>query len=229
MLGKPGTTRPVKSSYWAAEWTTMSPWHDRITAMSSMQLAIRGNRSETSMPLWPCFRNVRRVPRSLALLWICWYLTSPNSLGRFWPSSLLSSGLGSKVSRWLGPPAMNRKMTDRAFDGKWAAFAASAETVPARSCSCWSSEARASPPKPANPSRMNSLRVRVGRLCGSGNGRGKVSPDIEEPVQVEDGEGEIVQRLVEKERERRGPFGLGRRTAQGQAERPVDGAGRVAR
>ena len=29
-------TRPVNSSYCAAEWTTMSPWHERITAMSSM-------------------------------------------------------------------------------------------------------------------------------------------------------------------------------------------------
>ena len=36
--GNPATTRPVNSSYCAAEWTTMSPWHDRITAMSSMQL-----------------------------------------------------------------------------------------------------------------------------------------------------------------------------------------------
>ena len=42
-------------------------------------------------------------------------LTSPNSLGRGWPFSLFSSGLGSNVSRWLGPPAINRKMTDFAL------------------------------------------------------------------------------------------------------------------
>ena len=70
MLGKPGTTRPVNSSYCAAEWTTMSPWQERTTAMSSMHSAMCGNRSETSMPLWPCFRNVRFVPSSLASFWM---------------------------------------------------------------------------------------------------------------------------------------------------------------
>ena len=53
MLGKPGVMRPEKSSYCAAEWTTMSPWHERITAISSMHFAVCGNRSETSMPLSP--------------------------------------------------------------------------------------------------------------------------------------------------------------------------------
>ena len=48
----------------------MSPWHERMTAMSSMQLAVCGNRSETSMPLWPYFWNVRCVPSSLASVWM---------------------------------------------------------------------------------------------------------------------------------------------------------------
>ena len=64
MLGKPGMTRPVNSWYCAAEWTTMSPWQERITAISSMHCARCGNRSETSMPLLPYRLNVRLVPSS---------------------------------------------------------------------------------------------------------------------------------------------------------------------
>ena len=67
------------------------------------------------MPLLPYFLNVRLVPSSFASLLTNWYLASPNSAGRFCPSSLFSSGLGSKVSIWLGPPAMNRKITDLAL------------------------------------------------------------------------------------------------------------------
>ena len=58
-----------------------------------------------------------------------WYLASPNSAGRVWPSSLFSSGLGSNVSRWLGPPAMNRKMTDLALAGRCGGLAASGFAV----------------------------------------------------------------------------------------------------
>ena len=38
--------------------------------------------------------------------------------GNGWPASRFSSGLGSKVSRWLGPPSMNRKITLRAVAGR---------------------------------------------------------------------------------------------------------------
>ncbi len=69
------------------------------------------------MPLSPYFWNVRRVPSSLAFFETNWYFASPNSLGRVWPLSRFNSGLGSNVSRWLGPPAMNRKITARALAG----------------------------------------------------------------------------------------------------------------
>src|SRR5229473_5121194 len=127
MLGNPGITRPVNNWYCAAEWTTMSPWQERITAMSSMHSAVWGSRSETSMPLLPYRLKVRLVPRSLASEVTNWYLASPKLAGRFWPLSLLSSGLGSYVSMWLGPPDMNRKMTALALalSGMCGGFAAS--------------------------------------------------------------------------------------------------------
>ena len=61
------------------------------------------------------FLELRLLPSSPAFAATNWYLASPN-----WPDASgrqgwLSSGLGSKVSRWLGPPAMNRKITDLAF------------------------------------------------------------------------------------------------------------------
>ena len=40
------------------------------------------------------------------------------SAGGNWPSCLASSGLLSNSSRWLGPPAMNRKMTRFALAAK---------------------------------------------------------------------------------------------------------------
>ena len=49
-----------------------------------------------------------------------WYFTSPNSAGRFWPSSWFSRGFGSNVSRCDGPPAMYKKMNDLA--GWWSGY-----------------------------------------------------------------------------------------------------------
>ena len=68
MLGKPGTTRPLNSSYCAAEWTTLSPWHDRTTAMSSMHLAVCGNRSDTSIPLCAVLRELAGRAEQLGAL-----------------------------------------------------------------------------------------------------------------------------------------------------------------
>ena len=38
--------------------------------------------------------------------------------GNGWPASRFTSGLGSKVSIWLGPPSMNRKITLLALAGR---------------------------------------------------------------------------------------------------------------
>ena len=79
------------------------------------------------MPLCPYFRKLRLLASSLALPLMNWYFASPNSAGRGCPLSLVSSGLGSKVSRWLGPPAMKRKMHDLAlaWSGNCGGFGAS--------------------------------------------------------------------------------------------------------
>ena len=66
MLGPPGITRPLKSSYWAAECTTRSPKHDRTTAISSTTRERCGNRSETSIPLSPHLRKVRVLASNFA-------------------------------------------------------------------------------------------------------------------------------------------------------------------
>src|SRR5262245_7477260 len=80
----------------------------------------------------------------------------------------------------------------------------------------------ASPPKPQQASRTNSRRVRVGREWGIGSG------DMEEPVQVEHGQGELFGRLVAEEVERQVPLLGGRRSAEGEPEGPIDQAAPVA-
>ena len=61
-----------------------------------------------SMPLWPHLRNVRRVAKSG--LWATFrrVATGPKLAGKGCPARRWRSGLGSNVSRWLGPPCMNR-------------------------------------------------------------------------------------------------------------------------
>src|SRR5215471_17033106 len=164
ILGKPGRMRPVINWYWAAECTTMSPWQERITARSSTQVAVWGKRSDTSMPACPYFLNVRLVPIRRASAVTNWYLASPNSVGRFWPSSLLRAGLGSNVSTWLGPPTMNRKITDFAFGAKCGVLAAKGLTR----VFAESSELSAIAPKPCAARERMSRRVTADRMC-SGN------------------------------------------------------------
>src|SRR5262249_43218775 len=137
-----------------------------------------------------------------------------NSLGRVCPSSLLSNGLGSNVSRWLGPPAMNRKITAFAFAGTWGSFAASGSPPPARTCSPSRSEARARPLKPQNASRTNSRRVRVGSECKWKHRSGNIS----EPIQVEHSQCEFFDGLLTKELDRQLTLRFGRRATQPQQE-----------
>ena len=111
MLGKPGVTRPVNSSYCAAECTTMSPWHDRITARSSTQVDRCGNRSETSMPLSPYLRNVRFVPSSLALRGDELILRLAELLGPRLPVQPVQQRLGVERLQVAGTAGHERKIT----------------------------------------------------------------------------------------------------------------------
>ena len=131
-----------------------------------------------------------------------WYLASPNSFGRGWPSSLFSSGLGSKVSRWLGPPAMNRKMTDARLGREMRRPGRQrVGRCPARSLLLVEERGQRQAAEAAE-GVADELAARAGRAAVRERSR-RISRDIEEPVQVEDGQGEFLQRLVAEERERR--------------------------
>src|SRR5258708_31499437 len=80
--------------------------------MSSATVARCGRHSEIVWPLSPCCTNFRFVPCSFASpLMNANRLLATNDGGMTCPSSSCSLGLGSNSSSWLGPPAMNRKMT----------------------------------------------------------------------------------------------------------------------
>ena len=69
------------------------------------------------MPDLPRLRELAGVPSSVPGLRI-FNSGSLSRLGIGWPLRLVSSGLGSQVSTWLGPPYMNRKMQPFALAGK---------------------------------------------------------------------------------------------------------------
>src|ERR1700722_7394135 len=98
---------------------------ERITAMSSTCSATCGNRSDTSIPDWPYFLNVRLQPSTpdCSNFENC-SCTLPKLAGTCWPFSWFSAGFGSNVSRCDGPPCMNRKITLFAVAGKCGFFAA---------------------------------------------------------------------------------------------------------
>ena len=73
-----------------------------------------GNQSETGVPDWPYGLNVRR--QGMTGRFISATLSPKPIASISLPACLLS--LGSKVSMWLTPPHMNRKMTDLALGSK---------------------------------------------------------------------------------------------------------------
>src|SRR5688572_27163918 len=77
-------------------------------------------------PDWPQFLKSILAPRRSSLVTsVNWAGILPKDSGMRWPASWLRTGFGSKVSIWLGPPAIMRKMTDLAFAGKCGGLAAS--------------------------------------------------------------------------------------------------------
>src|SRR5205807_5474125 len=107
---------------------------ERTTASRSACLARLGKRAEISSPDRPCLRKANGEAISLPSVAFMNWSGSPWALklgGRGWPLSLVSAGLGSKVSRWLGPPVMNRKITLLALAGKCGFRGASGLDAPA--------------------------------------------------------------------------------------------------
>ena len=98
--------------------------HERRKQMSSTHVARFGRRSETSIPLRPCFFHVRVLGRMTSSPLVNWLFGRPLSSGRGLPAHFASAGLGSNRSIWLGPPTMNRKITRFAFASKWGGFTA---------------------------------------------------------------------------------------------------------
>src|SRR5689334_17046925 len=115
---------------------------------------------------------------------------------------------------------MKRKMTDLAFGLRWASLGARGLRTPssARSSCCSRIPASAIEPKPQNASWMNSRRVRVGRQWFS-------LLNIDECIQVEDGQGELLQRMPLQERGAEALL-FGRRRA---ARRQPEGQGDLGR
>ena len=91
-------------------WAKLSAWQLRMIAMSSTHSASWGNSDETSMPDWPCLENFHRLPSSgWPLVRLASNRGSFSRFGIGWPSRLVSSGLGSNSSTWLGPAVHEQK------------------------------------------------------------------------------------------------------------------------
>src|SRR5580704_1285204 len=88
---------------------------ERMTQMSSMHSPRLEKISLSSIPLCPNFLNWKGDFNRLPVFRSVFRL----GVGIGWPLYLVSIGLGSKVSTWLGPPLRNRKMTRLALGGKW--------------------------------------------------------------------------------------------------------------
>src|SRR5262245_9058671 len=112
------SVRPLCSSYIAGAWTVEVHQHDRRKQMSSAQVARFGRRSDSSIPLRPCFANSRVLGMMTASPCVSWLFGRPVDSGSGLPAHFASAGLGSNRSIWLGPPTMNRKMTRLAFGSK---------------------------------------------------------------------------------------------------------------
>ena len=187
-----------------------------------------GNQSDTSMPAWPCFWNVRFEASSLFLSTPRRVLTGPNDAGSFWPCRRVSSGLGSKVSTCDGPPDMNRKMTRFAVGSKCGSFGASGSASRrairgSRGEQPLLGEHRGAGRWHAEPARRRcggsrGGRGSTGRFSRHGPWHRSASGDsiqVHELVQVEQRPAQLAQRRLAQER--RGPLPLRRPSARGRA------------
>src|SRR5260370_210066 len=130
--------------------------------------------------------------------------------GSGWPWSRFSSGFGSNVSIWLGPPCMNRKITCFARPGKCGFLGANGfSRVPAGAAdsrpSRPSKSIKAQAPKPNPAERTISPRAIKGGTTGFGWCEQQAmvlvsavvaSIDMHELVGIEQGEAQLGQRVL---------------------------------
>src|SRR5580765_9075044 len=91
-----------------------SAFIERMTANSSAQVAMCGNRLLTGIPDCPCCENFQVLPSHRRLPLAVGFFDSVKGL----LSSSVSLGLGSNESTCETPPSMNRKMTFLALGAK---------------------------------------------------------------------------------------------------------------
>src|SRR5690348_14204604 len=112
MEGRPARIDPVFIWHTEPTWFSPSAQQERNMAMSSACSAMLGYQSETHMPLCPyCFQVRCDGIKVLDAVPIA-VITFPKDSGTGCPASRVNSGLGSKISRWLGPPSINSQITD---------------------------------------------------------------------------------------------------------------------
>src|SRR5471030_1115054 len=113
------------------------------------------------MPLSPYCFHVRPEGISVFDAVPMAVVTLPKEAGMGWPARRSSSGLGSKRSRWLGPPSMNSQMTDLAV-GAWSGFLGASGSTGRAPCSM---EETTTAPRPPQDRIRNSRRLLAGVKC----------------------------------------------------------------
>ena len=151
-------------------WLMPSCQHDRTTAMSSAIVAVCGSQSDTPQAALTVLLEHPLAAHERRVLLAHGQMIGLKLPGSGWPCSLLSSGLGSNRSMWLGRSSMNRKMTALARAVGFGAAAASRAN----------SHDRATPPNPAPPFRRASRReaesVHIQELVAVEQGVAEVHP-----------------------------------------------------
>src|SRR3569623_994528 len=122
MQGRVGCVSPEFIIRNEGSWFGRLVFIDRMTQMSSMQRAILGKISLTSIPASPCLANLYGEGISLPLLR---RIVLMRSFGGSCPAYFSRAGFGSNVSTCDGPPFMNRWITALARGGKCGALGAS--------------------------------------------------------------------------------------------------------
>src|SRR5690242_13914591 len=126
-LGRAIWASPQFISISDGSWLGTSAFIDRMTHKSSAWRAMLGNRSLTGSPLWPYFRNLKGEGKAAPVLRSVGRLPVGSGLSAYFSSS----GLGSKLSTWEGPPLRKKWITRLALAGNIGGLGASGLTAAA--------------------------------------------------------------------------------------------------
>ena len=117
MEGCPWRMNPEFIWVRAGPWLLLSACMPRITQSLSACLERCGYFSEIHIPDWPYCWKEYGEGKAVGLVSLVKKLSSLRYAGIVLPAHSLSAGFGSKVSTWLGPPYMKRKMTESTLAG----------------------------------------------------------------------------------------------------------------